>query len=188
MTSADLIAGFKKQPVAFVCGALCVVLGALIYLRSDQIEENRVAYEAKAAEATKILANVRNSENLTKQVAEMNTMTADLEGRLVHAGNLAVNLQYFYKLEAENGVKLVDVRQGNPPKPGKSPYVGIPYNVNLQGPFKQVVAFLGKLETGPHFCRFNTVTFSKGGGLVDSPTASGAPITASITLELLGEP
>jgi Tfp pilus assembly protein PilO len=184
MTSADLIATIKKQPVGFACGVLCVILGALLYLRSSKIGESQAEYEAKSAEAAKILANVRYSDKLPEQVAEIQAATKEMESRLIRSGQLAVNLQYFYKLEAENEVKLLDVRQ-TPIKPSKALYIGIPYTVGVQGSYKQIVAFLQRLESGQHFCRFNNISFNKGGA---SAGAGGSNMTVNLTLELLGQP
>lgn len=186
MTSADLIATFKKQPIGFACGALCLVIGALLYVRSDKIDDDQAEFEARSAERTKILANVRNAENLPKQVAELQSLAKEMDSRLIRPGQLAVNLQYFYKLEAENEVKLIDIRQGNPPKTAKSLYVGIPYTVTVQGTFKQVIAFLQRLEAGPHFCHFSVVTFSKAGGATADAGGAAADMTLTLNLELLG--
>ncbi|MDB6115915.1 MAG: hypothetical protein JWQ83_1517 [Lacunisphaera sp.] len=184
MTSAELIATFKKHPIGFAAGAVCIVCAALLYVRSSKIEESQAEYEAKSTDAAKILANVRFADKLPEQVAEIQALTKELEGRLLRSGQLAVNLQYFYKLEAENEVKLLDVRQGNPVKGGKVLYVGIPYTIGVQGPYKQVVAFLQRLENGPHFCRFTIMNFAKGGGAA----ADTSSMTVNLNCELLGVP
>ncbi|MBI2496697.1 MAG: hypothetical protein HYV75_01790 [Opitutae bacterium] len=178
MTAADLLALLKKHPIGSACGLLCVICAGLLYLRSSKIDESRGEYEAKSAEATAILANVRNAEMLPAQVAEI----------LIRASQLAVNLQYFYKLEAETEVKLLDVRQGTAPKAGKSLYTPIPFNVSVQGSFKQVLAFLQKLENGPHFCRFSTVSFGKSAAGSEAARADATGTTLSLNLELLGVP
>lgn len=189
MTSADLIALIKKHPIGFACGALCVICAALLYLRGSKIEENQAEYSLKSAEAAKILANVRFSDKLPEQVAELQTLTKAMEARLIRPGQLAVNLQYFYKLEAETEVKLLDVRQSNPTKGSKVLYVGVPYSVAVQGSFKQVATFLQRLENGPHFCRFLNFSFSKLGGNADGSSNSAATgMTVSINLELLAQP
>ena len=187
MTSAELMATVRKHPISFACGAICVVCAALLYVRSSKIDENQAEYEAKSTEKDNILSNVRFAEKLPEQVAQIESLTKELDSRLVHAGQLAVNLQYFYKLEAETEVKLIDVRQNNPAKGAKTLYVGIPYTVGVQGPYKQVVAFLQRLENGPHFCRFTVMSFSKGGGT--AADAGGATsMTVNLNLELLGVP
>lgn len=191
MTSADLLAMIKKQPVGFACGLLCLICAGLLYFRGGKIAENRAVFETKSAEATRILANVRNSEKLADQVVEIQALSKEMESRLVRAGQLAVNLQYFYKLEAETEVKLLDVRQGAMPKAAKTLYTGIPFNVSVQGSFKQVLAFLQKLENGPHFCRFSSVNYTKLASVAASRSSGGgdlSAITLSINLELLGVP
>jgi Tfp pilus assembly protein PilO len=183
MTSADLIAGLKKHPIGFGCALVSIVCGVLIYLRSGNISEGQEELEARSAEAANMVANIRNSTNLSEQVAEVQTQTKELEGRLMKAGQLAVNLQYFYKLETENEVKLVDVRQNALPKSSKGLYSGIPFNVTVQGSFNQVMNFLNRLQHGRHFCKINTANFSKTTG-----STGGTLINLSLSLELLGQP
>ncbi len=190
MTSADLLTMIKKQPVGVACGVICIISAGLLYFRGDKIDQNRTENEAKSSEATKILADVRNAEKLPAQVAEIQALAKEMDGRLVRASQLAANLQFFYKLEAETEVKLLDVRQGNLPKGGKTPYTGIPFTVSVQGSFKQVLAFLQKLENGPHFCHFTTVNFGKSVASSDAGRAGAdtTGITLSLNLELLGVP
>lgn len=183
MSTADLIAALKKHPIGFGCALLSIVFGVLIYLRSGNISEGQAELEARSSEAANMVANIRNSTSLTEQVAEVQSQTKELEGRLMKAGQLAVNLQYFYKLETENEVKLVDVRQNTLPKNSKGLYTGIPFNVTVQGSFSQVMNFLNRLQLGRHFCRINTANFSKTTG-----NAGGALINLSLSLELLGQP
>ena len=184
MTSADLIALIKKQPLGFACGLLSLIVAVLLYFRSSKIDENQAEFEAKSAEAAKIVSNVSASKNLAEQVQEIQAHTKEMEGRLVRAGQLAVNLQYFYKLEAENDVKLLDVRQNSLPRSSAAAYQGIPFNVTVQGSFKQVMVFLNRLENGRHFCRFSNVVFGK------APPNGGdtQSMTLTLNLELLGQP
>jgi Tfp pilus assembly protein PilO len=188
MNPAALITLIKKQPIGFSCGLLCLVIAVLLYFRSSKIDESQAEYDAKSAERTQILANVRNSEHLTEQVVEMQGYAKEMESRLIHAGQLAVNLQYFYKLEAENEVKLMDVRQGTFTRGPKTLNVGVPYNVTVQGSYKHVLAFLQRLESGAHFCSFKTVNFNKLLGSSDSLGDSNAIMNLSLNIELLGTP
>ena len=193
MTAPELIAAFKKQPIGYSCGLVSVICGALIYFTSSQIEEKEATYEAKSAEAAKILANVRNAAKLPEQVAEVQALAKELETRLIRAGQLAVNQQFFYKLEAETEVKMNDLRQVAIDKAGKpgAQFAAIPFNVTLQGSFKQLLAFLQRLENGPHFCRIKGINFTKGGGGTEAGSALAgpdAPMMLSLNLELLGTP
>lgn len=186
MTSADIIAHIKKQPVGVSCGVICLLSAGWLYFRGDEIDNRQAIYKATADKAEVLKSNVGFAKNLPEQLAELQVSTKELEARLVHAGQLAVNLQYFYKLEAENGVKLLDVRQNPLPRSGnKGPYVGIPYTVNVQGAYKQVMAFLQHLERGRPFCHITSATFTKAGFSGDA-TATG--MTLALNLELLGQP
>lgn len=188
MTGADIIAAVKRQPIGFACGTVCLVAGLMLYFTSDQTEERQSTYDQKATEVTKIETNIRNSDKLREQSAAMLAASHELEARLMHAGQLAVNQQYFYRLEGETGVKLLDLRQGNVPaaKAGAKTglYVGVPYNVSIQGGFPQVLAFLRRLETGRHFSHFNNVSFGKATGA----EAAGEAVTVVIAVDLLGLP
>lgn len=188
MTGADLIASFKKQPVGFVCGAVCLASGLLLYFRSGVTEELQAAYDQKATESAKIEANVRSAANLPEQTAAIQGAARELEARLMHVGQLAINQQYFYRLESETGVKLLDLRQ-NPVSAAKlgsktGAYLGVPYNISIQGTFPQVIAFLRRLEHGRHFTRFNTVSFAKSVG----SEAAADTLTVALNIELLGTP
>lgn len=184
MTSADLVALLKKHPIGFGCALLTIVCGVILYLRSGNIAAGQADLEAKSAEAAKMAANIRNSANLSEQLAEIQAHTKELEGRLLKTGQLAVNMQYFYKLETENEVKLIDLRPGALPKNVKSPYIGIPFSVSVQGSYSQVMNFLGRLQNGRHFCRINTANFTKAA----SSGANSNLVSLSINLELLGQP
>ncbi len=188
MTFADIIARIKKQPIGFACGVICLLCAGWLYYRSDEIDQRQAQLKTASEKAAVIKSNVGFAKNLPEQVDELQVSTKELEGRLVRAGQLAVNLQYFYKLEAENEVKLLDVRQNSLPRNTKGLYAGIPYNVNVQGSYKQVMAFLQRLEGGRHFCRINGATFTKAGGTSEGPQSSGNPMTLALSLELLGQP
>ena len=183
MTSADIGIYIKKQPIGVACGLIALLLVGFYYYRNGDIEEKQAEYDTKSAEAAKLISNVTQSKNLPEEVAELQTLTKDLESRLVRAGQLAVNLQSFYKLEAECEIKLLDIRQGVLPK-SAAIYGGVPYNVSIQGSFKQVMMFLTRLEGGRHFCHFSNVVFAKVAGSTDASQM----MSVSLTLELLGQP
>ncbi len=185
MTFADLMARVKKQPVGFACGLLCLLCAGWLYYRSGELELRQQEYDTKSAEAAKIISNVSISKNLPDQVTELQGYTKELDSRLVRAGQLALNQQYFYRLEAETEVKLIDVRQSPVPRTPKSLYTGVPFIVNVQGSYKQVMAFLQRLEKGRHFCRVTGSSVTKIAGMTEQ---TGANMSLVLNLELLGQP
>jgi len=185
MTSADISANLKKHPIGAICAIVAIACGITLYLRAGNIAASQAENEARSAEASKMVTDVRNSTNLAEQTGEIETLRKDFEGRLMKASQLAVNLQYFYKLEAETEVKLIDVRQNNLPRSAaKTLYVGVPFTVSMQGTFAQVTQFLNRLQNGPNFCRINVATFGRAGG----DGAAGTAITLALNLEILGQP
>jgi Tfp pilus assembly protein PilO len=188
MTTADLVPFIKKQPVGMACLVVTLLCGGALYYRSDAIAVSQAEYEAKSAEANKMLGNVKGAPGLAEQVAEIQALAKDLDSRLVRSSQLAVNLQYFYKLEADHGVKLLDVRQ-NPlvvRRGPKTTYTPVPFSLTVQGSYAQLVKFLGELQNGRHLCRIGSATFTQTGGTGDG-TAFAPDVTLTINLDLLGQ-
>jgi len=187
MTGSDLIVLLKKQPVGVACGVISVLCGVTLYLGSDSIEVAKAKAEEVQKQNQVMLTNVRNSAGLSlaQQTAAMQQAAKQLESRLVKANQLATNLQYFYRLESDTGVKLTDVRQNQVGRAaGAGLYIGIPYSVTFQGSFKQVMEFLQRLEGGKHFSKYSTVSFNKAAG---AETSAGL-LSVSLNIELLGTP
>lgn len=183
MTGADILALIKKQPIAFGCGVVCLLCAVAFYFRMDAIDEARSAFEARDKESKAVSQNARHTTGLAEQVTEMQAAGKQIESRLLRASELALNAQIFYRLESETGVKLIDARQ-NPlaaPKPGapKTLYVPVSFSVTMRGNYAQIWAFFRRLETGPHFARFDRLSLSK---------SEGDSMNAVFTVELLGTP
>lgn len=192
MTGADLLALIRKQPIAFACGLIIVACGIALFLRGETVASAQTLHDEKEKEFQKIDANVRNSAGLAEATAEMQEAGKQFDARLIRAPQLANNLQFFYRLENETGVKLIDVRQQPipPPKPGvpRGAYSPIPFAVSVQGDYAQVHDFLRRVEAGPHFLRYNQVSLSKLAATGDARAASSGAMSATINLELLGTP
>lgn len=190
MTGADLLALIKKHPIAAVCVLLCVLCAVAFYFRMDAIDEARAAFEAKDKESKAIAQNARHTTGLAEQVAELQAAGKTIESRLVRAGDLANNLQVFYRLENETGVKLIDARQNPLPAPKqnapKTLYVPVSFSITMHGNYAQIWSFLRRLETGPHFARFDRVAIGK----IETGAKDAAPdlMSAVFTVELLGTP
>lgn len=190
MTAADLSAMAKKQPLGVACLIVTLVCGAALYFRADAIGASQTEYDAKSSEAAKMIDNVKAAPGLEEQLAEIQSLGNELESRLVKASQLAVNLQYFYKLEADNGVKFLDLRQNAPARAARGPapktiFTPLAFNVTVQGDYGQLVKFLADLQNGRHFCRINSAIFTRAGS--DGGSASQT-MTLALTLELLGQP
>lgn len=184
-TPDDIMAFIKTNPIGFICAAVALAFGGAIYYRSSELPQTTALLEQKSKEGARLAANVRNSARLPEQIAAMTAATKAIEGRLVRPGELAQNLQYFYRLEAETGVKLTDLRQltATAPrgaKPGTS--FGVGFAVTVQGDYRTLLEFMRRLEQGTHYCRVMSASIALAG-----PERT-SPLTLALGLELLGRP
>ncbi len=184
MTGADLIILLKKHPIGVACGIVSLIGGVTIYLTSDTIDTTKQQLDEVTQQSEAMASNVRNSTGLVQQTEAIQQAAKQLESRLVKANQLATNLQYFYRLESDTGVKLTDVRQNQAGRPGGSLFIGIPYVVTMQGNFKQVLEFLQRIENGKYFAKYTSISFNKAAG----DTTAGGLLSVSMSIELLGTP
>ncbi len=185
MTNQELAALIKKNPVSFGCIALSVVLIAAIYFRSGEISAAEAELAQKSAEGDRLATNVKFSAQLKEQYEAVVAANKEIDTGMVRASQVGANTQYFYELEKETGVKLVDIRQvttvATLPKGGKNAFVPIGYSVSAQGTLSQLLDLLRLIEGGVHYSRILTATCS-------GATTTRGLLTLTLTLELLGLP
>ena len=186
----DLVAYLKKYPLAIGCGTLSVALLIGLFIRSSRAGELAALLKQKEQEGQRILDNVRDGTNVAEQYETLAAAVRELESRLIRGTERASNQQYFYRIESETGVKEIDLQSvGVPADQRRGPktlYTGVGFTISVQGYYRQIIDFLGRLESGPHFYRLirGSVVGSKQGGAGGSPRA----ITLTLNLELLGLP
>lgn len=167
----------KKYPVIAVCGMVSLVLLITSYLRSGLLAEQLAELEKYSNESSKHQANISNAAQLQDQFSFLVQANKAVRDRALTIDGLAQNLQYFYRLEADVGIKYLDLRPGSrPAADSKLVYVPLNYIVSVQGNFSQIISFLRRLEQGSYFCRINTVVAS----------GSDSTVTLNLNLDLLG--
>lgn len=195
MTTKDLTALAKKYPFSAICGGLSLLLAAAFFYRQSALPEAESMLAQKTTESRRLKSNITNSAQLKEHLAALESANAKVAQRLVRAGDLAGNQQYFYKIEAETGVKLTDLRPGGNPASAaakgpvaKTLYTSVPYSCAVQGTYTQLLDFLSKLEAGEHFQRILSANVSLGGGSADDAAGSADPVlTLVIAVEFLGQ-
>lgn len=185
MTGTDLMILLKKHPIGVTCGIVSLLCGVTLYWHADTIDDTKLKVDDITKKSEAMVSNVRNAAGLAQQADTIQQATKHLESRLVKANQLATNLQYFYRLESDTGVKLTDVRQNQVGRAGGGLFVGIPYAVTFQGTFKQVMEFLQRVENGKCFSKYSSISFNKTAG---TETAAGSLLSVSMNIELLGTP
>jgi hypothetical protein len=188
MAGEPLVATLKANPISVACGALALTLAVGIYLRSGRVPESEALLDQKATLGERIDANLKNGAQLADQFAAISAARKEIESRLVRPEELAKNLQFFYKLEADTGTKLIDLRQNNltaGKNKGKGYYLGVGYAVAVRGDYARTLDFLRRLESNQRFCRLLTATISLS---ASTERDRGSELTLNLTLELLGQP
>jgi hypothetical protein len=159
---------------------------ALIFRHFD-FAETQSAFDNSAAEGQKLESNIANAGQLEEQLKTLEVANSSIASRLVNPSDLAINLQYFYKLEAETGVKLVDTHPIDSralAKAGaKGLYTSVQYAVTLQGGYARTLTFLRRLEHGASFCRIISGSCTQAQA---EQGKGGGEISMSLTVELLG--
>lgn len=185
MSNDELLTFIKKNPISVGCGVLSFILATAVYLRSSEIPEAEDILLQKTAMAERYALNIKNSAQLKEQTDALAAANKEIDSRIIRASQLGTNTQYFYKLQSDTGVKLIEFRQATvvvPPTKVKATYSPIAFSVAVQGTLPQVMNFLRQLESGTHYCRVLTANFSA------SASARNQPLTLSLNLEMLGLP
>jgi hypothetical protein len=195
MNSKSLLLLAKKYPFSAVCAILCVLLVGLYYYRGSGVEDINGILAQKTSEARRIKTNINNSAQLGEHVELLRTANEKIGQRLMRESDLATNQQYFYKIEAETGIKITDLQPGGAVGQvrGKGAsvkllYPPVPYTCAVQGNYGQILQFLRKLESGDHFMRVTSATISLAGGASDGAAVSADPLlTLVLAVEFLGQ-
>lgn len=184
----DVVRFVKKYPVSVSCGLVAVVFGAATYLRGDGLTALQKQLAQSTADGERQQANIQNASMLPNHLTNITAANAAIAERAIDPRALANNLQFFYRLEADLGVKLLDLRQGTVvPTRKDGSYQAVGYTVALEGRYAQVLEFLRRLEGGDRYCRLLTVNIIPRRAESGTSAVSDPVLTLSLTLELLGK-
>ncbi|MFA6961314.1 MAG: hypothetical protein WC205_11230 [Opitutaceae bacterium] len=179
INAQTLTAGIKKYPILLGAGLISLALILVLYFRSGLQEAKQAELDKYSSDVARYRSNISNSAQLQEQVDFLIKANAAVKDRAFASNTLALNLQYFYRLESEVGIKYLDLRPGGKSAPigGKGgTYVPLNYVVTIQGTFAQAITYLRHLEQGEYFCRVNTMSASGG----------DSSVTLNLNIDLLG--
>jgi hypothetical protein len=185
MTNQEFVVLAKKNPVSFGCAALSLALVAGLYFRSEAMPEAEAELTQKSASGERMALNIQYSAQLKEQADAMAAATKEIDSRIIRTSQVTTNTQYFYKLEADTGVKISDLRQTTPAvvaKPPKGTFVPVAFSVTVQGTLSQLLEFLRQVENGAHYSRVLTATWN------GNAANRNSPLTLGLSIELLGLP
>ena len=183
MTGAYLIALFKRYPLRFISAIVALLCLVGIYLISGKIEESVVVLGQKNVEGERLATNVRNAAQLREQYESLVEDGKKAQTHSIRASQLATNLQYFYRLESEAGVELLDVRQTSSGT-SKNASQAVAFAVSVKAEYPVLIGYLRRLENGPYYCRILSASI----GTASATGDRAGPLTLSLALELFGQP
>lgn len=161
MKISGLAEKIRWSPLVSVSTGFLILFSAAGYWRAQAAARNGEQLRSIEAELNRLTNNVRNGQKLDAHYEKIKQGNENVKSRLVDAVDVATNQQYFYKLEADTGVKLIDLRQLSAGKKNKSDnYSVISYVVSIQGEYNQALQFIRQLESGSRFCRITSSTLS----------------------------
>jgi hypothetical protein len=190
MTTQELIALIKKNPISFGCGALCVILIAVLYFGSDTVDDAKAQLDKLSTEGARLSANIEYSARLAEQYKTVSTANTIIDSRLVRASQLAQNLQYFYKLESDTSTKLTGLTQMQSALPKKGApttnFTPVGFSIVVDCDYAKALDVLHRLEDGEHYCRILDCNLSPKVSEGTGGVAQGMGL--AVTLELEGQP
>lgn len=176
----------KKHKLAAGCIAVAVLFGGATFYRSGATPEREALLEQKSAEGQRLQNNLTNSTLLQEQYNSFVALNERIQERLINPAQLGENLQFFYKIEAATGTKILDLRQNyaGPAKGFKGNFAPVPYSVSIQGELRSVLNFVRRVEKSGRYSKTVSATLLRGAG----DQAENAPMTLNLSVELLGKP
>src|ERR1035441_10749911 len=111
MTSPEFIGFLRKNVICVTCLVVSVAIGVTIYLRNGLLPEAEKVLSETSKQGELMLANIEDAHQLKEQHVALVSANQAIANRMIHVGQLAENLQYFYRLESETSTKLTDPRQ-----------------------------------------------------------------------------
>ncbi|HEX4046552.1 MAG TPA: hypothetical protein VGG34_00475 [Opitutaceae bacterium] len=166
MSNEELLIFVRKNVVAVSCAVLIIVICVAMYYRKDLLPDAEKVLADKTKQGELLAANKEDANQLKEQYAQLVSENDAIASRMIHVGQLAENMQYFYKIESETGTKLSDPHQGSaaaPPKGQKPNFVSVGFTVSAKGDYGQLLNLLRKLENGDHYSRINTLRLTPTG-------------------------
>ncbi len=186
MSFNGLIAKGKERPTASVCAVLSVLLLLAVFVRAGALNDARESLDRISREGNRINDNIKNSLNIGEHLDAVQAVAQDVDARLVRPAELARNLQYFYRLEGQTGVRIASLDQRSvaargEDEEGAGVYVRVPYEMAVEGEFTDLLTFVHAIENGRHFARIRNFE------IIRARQTESTLLSMAMNLELLGQ-
>jgi hypothetical protein len=198
MNAQQLGQKIKDYPMLVVCGLLIPLFIGLIFLRYPEIERLEAEQLRLDNELQTSVGNLRNANGLVGQLNHLKVLDAELAERLMDRSQKGLNLNYFYRFEDRNNIRILQADQVIPPqeatkvvvkkpakgdkakKEAKPVFDHITFKISVEGSYRDLLRFLYYVQHERYFVSCSRFV------CVRSKEATTEKLKADIELVILG--
>jgi Tfp pilus assembly protein PilO len=159
----QFVAFVRLRPVVASSLALAFLLGIANFFLWQSRHAITLRHENVRQKGEFMLRALESRPRVEADLALLRDGLARIEESLLDEESMEVNLGYFYRLEKTTRVRLVRLNQlASIPPAAKSPFKSVPFSMQVTGSYRNNMAFLRALETGPRILRIRTCSFERG--------------------------
>jgi hypothetical protein len=138
----------KSHRIAIIAGFVAILLLGVAYVRSSTIAEQEVRWQSMTRQIAVMDANVRHAHGLQEQVEQLEMSLQQMEVQLFDPDARALNTNFFYQLERDANVRVVQARQGTyQAGSANSHYATVEFVLVVEGDFASLLGFMHKLHS-----------------------------------------
>lgn len=179
---AQLWAAVRVRPGIATCLAIALLAGLANYPLWERRLVVTGQHELIRQQGETMLAALTDRSRINADLAALTEAQEVIDRNLVSEQSMEVNLGYFYRLEKLNRVRLSRIDQlGATPADRDSPFRTIPVSLQVSGTYRNLLAFVRELETGPRIMRTSSYRLERA-------DPSGGELALYLTVELLAHP
>ena len=159
----------RQYPVLFVCGGVVLLLLVLLFMRGPKVNQYDAALAELDVKWRNIQTNLERSTQLEQEIEAIESGLERIRGRLMSVEDVAVNYEFFYGLERDSSVTLVQFSQDKA-SDGEALPIGrkslrhfsvIPYDLQMRGTLPQLLAFVESLERQDYIVRIDLLRITR---------------------------
>ncbi len=170
-----ILSKIKQFPVAVGSVVLAILLLVGWYVRGRGLPEMQATMEELEKEVRLIRANADQATGLEDDLTALQELVGQIDDRLMVREERAINVQYFYNFDLEEGlVDIISVNQmavqgggpgrGAPGQPGApTNYELITFSAQAQGTWDEVLQLLYRLRNGDKIMRISSFSMTPKG-------------------------
>jgi Tfp pilus assembly protein PilO len=165
MNAADFmqwIAVARRNPLSVLCASVCIICGLICWYIHGNMKWLDLEHKQLAQEGELAVASLISGPSVRQELAASREVTRRIDDNLVVEDNLAENLWYFYKIEQQTKVHILEMRPLNALlSDSRSLFKRIPFSIRASGTYEQTAGFLHAIETGPRLANVTSLNYRR---------------------------